>query len=146
MIETVLQNEIDTWARIGHPALMQKFVAERGRKFESVKLAKKLGKPKLCYMNAYKYAVKHDLEYVEGFLMLPNIPFLIQHAWCTEKGSDVVIETTIKNVEGHEYYGIEFDIFTVEQEMMRNRVYGLLDTGCGINIDLMKRMGFDCGF
>lgn len=143
MIEQILQTEIDTWAKLKHPAHLQIFVQKNGRKFESAKNAKKFGKPKLCFMNAYHYASKHSLEYVEGFVMIPNIPFLIHHAWCCEMGDNTPIETTIKDNTGYEYYGIEFDLYTVEKQLMKNKVYGILDTGYGLNIDLMKDMGYE---
>lgn len=146
MIDDLIKQEIEMWGRLGHPALMQKFIFENGRRFGKAKKAKKLGKPKLCFMNAYHHAADNDLEYVEGYVLIPNIPFLIHHAWCCEKGDDTPIEVTIKNCEDHEYFGIEFDVYTVGQEIAKNQVYGILDTGYGINIDLMKRMGMEIDY
>lgn len=146
MIENLIKQEIATWGMIGHPAFMQKFVLENGREFGKAVKPKKLGKPKLCFMNAYHHALDNDLEYVEGYVMIPGIPFLIHHAWCCETGDNTPIEVTIKKCEDHEYFGIEFDMYTVEKELAKNGVYGILDTGHGINVDLMKRMGMEIGY
>lgn len=142
-IEDHIRTEIEMWAKVGHPALMQKFILNEGRLFENPVAAKKFGKQKECFKNAFHYAQDEEVEYVEGYILLPNIPILIHHAWCCEFGDTVPIETTIKDFEGIQYFGFEFDYETIVAYLIKHGVYGIIDPGFGLNIDLFKRYGME---
>ena len=40
----------------------------------------------------------------------------------------------------HEYFGVEFDTALLRRETLRNKYYGLLDTGIGLNANLMFKI------
>ncbi len=41
------------------------------------------------------------------------------------------------DAEGHDYFGVTFNDEILAEELLRNKVYGLLDLGVGLNSDLM---------
>jgi hypothetical protein len=138
-IKAILKQEIKMWDKIGHPAIMQKYVIDNGKQFKNVELSDKLGKPKLCFMNAaHEVWNNPDLEYVEGYMILSSIPILIHHAWVYDKVRKVAIEVTTKDV-GADYFGVVFDRSELNRWLLKNGVYGILDTGMGINVELMKK-------
>ena len=143
-IEKMLQAEIDNFAVIGYPALMQRFVVRNGRAMTPVKdvpLDVKRGQPKNCFMNATHLAFQ-GYQYVEGYAYAPNLPILIQHAWVIDTDGNV-IDNTWERREGTQYFGVEFDIDVLTDEIHRTGVYGLLDTGMGINVDFLFRVDPD---
>jgi hypothetical protein len=138
-LKDILKQEIKMWDKIGHPAIMQKYVLDNGRAFNKVELSDRLGKPKLCFMNAaHEVWDNPDYEYVEGYMILSTIPILIHHAWVYDKKRNVAIEVTTKDV-GDAYYGVTFSKSDLNKWLLKSGVYGILDTGVGLNIELMKK-------
>jgi hypothetical protein len=135
----MLQEKIDNWARLGHPALLDRFVLRNGKAFTPGKRIGRKGKAKNCYGNATKVVLRDpDATYVEGFVVNKELPIEIHHAWVTYDGKTVMDPTL--DAENYEYFGVEFDTSTLRKEMIRNKVYGILDPGLGFNTDLMFRI------
>ena len=102
----------------------------------------KLGKPKMCFMNATHAALFHgaSYDYVEGYAMSSTISFPFHHAWVAAKGSNTPIDVTIADPKGYQYIGVRFTEQELAEEVARLKVYGLLDTGTGLNRDLITRI------
>jgi hypothetical protein len=135
-IEEMLTTLIDMHARIGHPALLERFVLRNGR----LGIAQprpsyvKRGKPKLCFMNASQ-AMLYGLDYHEGFVLRDSLPLAIHHAWVQD--GDRVIDPTLSDAEHCQYIGVLFSPAAVYEQQMRLGIYGLLDTGVGANTALI---------
>lgn len=132
-----IQQQIDLYARIGHPALMENFILRNGSEGVVIDAEREQATPKECFKNATEAALRTlDSVYVEGFFMRPDLPILIHHAWIEVDG--FVVDNTILNNEDAQYFGVAFEREEMLEETMKNEVYGLLATPM-INIDLMVR-------
>lgn len=84
------------------------------------------GPQKQCFTNSYTLSVNEQLVYVEGYVLLPQIPIPIIHAWCVKPGSDKVIDVTSSDLV--EYYGVPFQSrYVVSQACATRYAGGLLD-------------------
>ena len=68
-------------------------------------------KVKECYRNSLLLAATCDeLEYVEGYMYVADIPFPIEHAWNYDRVNDLLIDTTAHvanfKFETDEYFGV----------------------------------------
>jgi hypothetical protein len=133
-----LKAEIDMWEGVGHPALMQRFVLRNGVEIDGSKYAGKRGYEKMCFMNAAMSTHFGNSEYCEGYGWRENLPILIHHAWRVQNGK--VLDETWDRPEECQYMGVIFPKDVMKKEIKKNKSYGLLDTGRGINIDLIFRM------
>jgi hypothetical protein len=138
-LREMLQEKIDNWARLGHPALLDRFVLRNGKAFAPGKRIGRKGKAKECYSNATEFVLRHhDAIYVEGFVINKRLPIEIHHAWVTFDGKTAMDPTL--DAERHEYFGVEFDTNTLRKEIVKLGVYGILDPGLGFNTDLIFRI------
>ena len=140
-IKQILAEEIDNFACIGFPALMQRFVMRNGSVMVPIdEMPDDVGRGEIkqCFMNATNLA-QLGYQYVEGFAFRQNLPILIHHAWVVDNEGRV-IDNTWNNPENCLYMGVEFDFEVLCREITRNEVYGLLDTGYGINVNLLFEM------
>lgn len=140
MIRERLQQEIAMFEKVGHFALMQKFVLKHGQLFTDATKVK-LGKKKECFKNSADLVIRdRRYEYFEGYLFREELPILIHHAWTVDLSTGLVADPTLREKEGAEYLGIHFQRDLLIEELMKNKVYGLLDVGIGPNVPLIRRM------
>jgi hypothetical protein len=131
----LLDQQIETWEMLNVPALLERFVRRNGKWFAPVKRIGTKREPKACFSNATTFVQKRGGKYVEGYVLNKKLPWLFHHAWVTMTGFDAMDPTL--NSNKYEYFGVEFDFDVVRREIVRNKVYGLLDPGLGLNTELM---------
>jgi hypothetical protein len=134
-IVEMLDQQIAAWEMLGHPALLERFIRRNGKMFTPVKRIGTKREPKACFGNAANFITRRGGAYVEGYVFNTQTPWLFHHAWVTTTGNDAMDPTL--NSKKYEYYGVEFAENTVRRELVRNKVYGLLDPGLGLNARLM---------
>lgn len=136
-----LKHEVEAFGQLGHPALMQRFVIANGvlageRLLEH---GYELGAAKECFRNAAQLALEHpELTYVEGYGYLEGLPLLIHHAWCEDEQGRV-IDVTWSPERGGQYIGVRVDAEELLEQMEALGVYGVLDTGRGLNTEFFFR-------
>lgn len=124
--------------------MLERFVLRNGKEFKPRKRIGRKGKAGLCYMNAAHAVFKHEftgkpMTYVEGFVINKKMAFIpIHHAWVTTDGTDAMDPTL--NAEEYEYFGVEIKTSELRKELVRNKVYGILDTGYGMNHEFMFKV------
>ena len=94
----------------------------------------------MCFSNSTEFVVrKRQGTYVEGYALSKKFPIMpIHHAWVTMDGNDAMDLTL--NAEDYEYFGVTFDNDTLWAELRKLKRYGILDTGFGLNHELMFRL------
>ena len=142
MLEDYLTNEVENWAVIGHPALMQRFVLRNGQRYGGRRRIGRRGMAKQCFMNATKRVLHNPRayidgwRYVEGYAIHRTDPIMaIHHAWVTTNGSDAMDPTL--DATKYDYFGVAFDKPTLVGQLRQQKYYGMLDTGLGLNWQLM---------
>ena len=127
MIRDEITRERDSWRSLGAGYLLQEFILRHGQQFTAQHLPKryKMRVPKNCFYNAQALARRSQrltrpaysfaLRYVEGYVLSPNVPILIHHAWCVDR-DDRVIDVTLQDWSTREsvaaeceFYGIVFE-------------------------------------
>lgn len=144
-IARALAQQIDGWARIGHPALIERFVLKKGDHMPPrADHSYEMGKPKECFTNAGQLALMGiaDLTYVEGYALRPRLGILIHHAWLMEPDG-TAIDVTWTDTADCLYFGVAFDRHTLRAEILRTGYWGLLDSGRGVNVEFMRRFDPD---
>lgn len=133
-IKQALESEIEQWGQLGHPALQQRFVLEKGRKFFGHTRPKHLPRmtPKNCFQNSHALAQESTLKYVEGYAISPHAPLLVHHAWCVDHLHRVV-DVTWDAPERSFYFGVKIDRETMERETDRTGSYSVLSGEIRIN-------------
>jgi hypothetical protein len=140
----MLEQDVATWAQMGNPCLLQRFVLRHGKPFTPGPRVGRRRKPKQCYANATNFVLdrrkgNNGSQYVEGFVLNTKLPIMpIHHAWVTLDGTTAMDPTL--DAENYEYFGIVFSNETLREELVRNRFYGVLDPGVGLNARLMFAM------
>lgn len=130
-----LQHEAVMWQSMGHPALMQEFVLRNGTVSLGAACPGKRLTPKECFRNAAMSL--EDGDYCEGYGWRKSLPIIVHHAWRVKDGT--VIDRTWNDPEDCQYMGVIFKEKVLWQELRRNKVYGILDTGM-INVRLMVKV------
>jgi len=132
-IQTHLTELVNGFERVGHPAVMERFILRNGKLRHGAPYKGKMGKPKNCFHNATHLMMDDTkLKYEEGYVMIPGIPLANHHAWCVDpKG--IVLEPTIPNAERYTYMGVHIEEKELWKQLATNEVYGVLDTGRGVN-------------
>lgn len=139
MIRETLTKTVESWEKLGHPALLERFVLRNGREFTPTKRVGCKMKPKQCFNNATDFVLCTGGSYVEGYVFKKKDGFLhVLHAWVTLDGVSTMDPTL--DSEEYEYIGVVFDVAVLRRELVRNKVYGLLDPGLGVNFELMFKM------
>jgi hypothetical protein len=138
MIKERLEQEIEMWEGIGYPALIQRFVLSKGKEQKKNKTTLPRGEQKQCFMNASHAAFEHSIKYVEGYVLDPTLPILIEHAWVSRDGIHAE-EVTMDDSRELYYFGVEFTPSKLMKELAKTGVYGLFDTGV-INVNLLFRL------
>lgn len=138
MIVETMKNEIEMWKKIGGQPLMQEYILTNGREFETVQAGER-GTPKECFRNASLFVLerKDRYSYVEGYAMISKeIPLLIHHAWVYDNQEEISLEVTTE-APMYEYFGVLFSPSEMTKWLLKNGVYGIIDTGSGFNFELM---------
>lgn len=145
-IARAIASQIENWARIGHPAMIERFVLKHGRDMTPYPdHPYEMGEAKECFYNAGMMAASGvtDLTYVEGFAVRPKLGLLIQHGWLMDTDGRAV-DVTWKDTADCHYFGIPFDKKAMWAECKRTGYWGLLDSGRGVNVDFFLQ--FDPAF
>ena len=137
-IAAIIALQIASWARLGHPCPIERFVLKHGQDMEPEPYHPyEMGTPKECFTNAGQAALWTDLTYVEGYAVRPRLGILIHHAWLMDE-SGRAVDVTWENTENCLYFGIPFDAKTLRAEIRRTGYWGLLDSGRGVNLEFLK--------
>lgn len=107
-IKQELETYIEGFKRLGHDQVLYRAVMEKGQVFEGATYLQHphFSTPKECFTNAI-HILAEGLEgasYCEGYVVSPDVPILIHHAWIVQEGR--VIEPTLTEREGSVYMGI----------------------------------------
>jgi hypothetical protein len=138
-LHEMLVQQSESWARLGHADLLTRFITRNGKAYTPAKRIGRKKKAGQCYMNAAHFVFSHEnATYVEGYVIGKTLPIPIHHAWVTINGTDAMDPTL--DAEKYEYFGVPIDIATLRKELIRNKVYGILDTGLGFNTTLMFKL------
>jgi hypothetical protein len=96
------------------------------------------GRPKQCFYNATNLVLGcPGLVYVEGYYACKTLGIPLLHAWAVDAAGNI-IDPTPADPSIYSYLGVRFPRRLLADELLKNRVYGLLDTGLP-NRDLMQR-------
>lgn len=126
-IKDCLAQQIDIWGRVGHPAIMERFVLRNGKVFTPEPFSGRRLKRGECFSNASQSVNNGRFGggiYVEGFGYRPGLT-LIHHAWIGI--GDDAIDPTWEAPESAEYMGVEFSDEERCHEQLRTGYYALLD-------------------
>ena len=136
-LRNILSEQVAAWARMGLPALLERFVLKHGVEFQGDLRPKGVRKQamKQCFRNAAQLVWEESMEYYEGYAMGSDIAFPFLHAWNVRKGK--VIDTTLKDPTKYQYLGLRFTARQLIGEQVKHNVYGMLDIGM-INLDLLR--------
>lgn len=87
------------------------------------------GVRKHCYRYAMMAALAYDnLVYCEGLASSSSCGIPIQHAWCVDKETGLVVDPTWKRkYKGNGYIGIPMKSSFVNSVVLDTKVYGVLD-------------------
>ena len=136
-LQSILTERVAGWEQLGHPALLERFVLRNGKPYTDVAPQPARMAAKQCFGNATRWIRDHGGTYVEGFTMIPDIAHPIHHAWVVSH-NDVVLDPTLADNTGYQYFGIAFETRFLLQTVLRAGYYGLLDNGhTGLNSKLM---------
>lgn len=140
-----LQQQVDNWAVIGHPAIMERFVLRNGTERRGTPTPPSVTKTFRvrgeCFKNSALLAARMGLEVEEGYAWNLDYAILpIHHSWVLDSDENRIIDSTWTDPEKCEYMGVhipEMDLLEAQSEF---RVYGILDPGRGINVSyIFKR-------
>jgi len=135
----MLEETVSNWARLGHHALLERFVLRNGVLVAGNALPSgyKRGQMKECFSNSANAALADfSLTYYEGLAVSSSLPMPIHHAWCVQEGGGIV-DLTWADPSDCVYMGIAVPLATLCEELQTNGVYGVLDTGRGLNSSYM---------
>jgi len=135
--QTIASYKLANWH--AHTYLLHAFVLEHGKPFTSAKKYGRKGTPKQCFYNAFRTMMRYNLTYVEGFCVNKDIGYLFHHAWVmNEDEPDVALECTLTQPDNYLYFGVPMAQKDVIVASLKSGVYGVLDTGKGLNHDFMR--------
>ncbi len=88
-------------------------------------------KPKECYINAWRalsYCPElEDCLYVEGYILIPSIPFATEHGWL-ETPDGTVVDPTLYRDQDNEYFaGLRFTLEQTLAPLAKRRTLPLFD-------------------
>lgn len=128
-IKEHLELEVKSWERVGHPALLQRFVLRNGKVMQPAQSWPEgvtEGELKMCFKNAYEIALEHGYDYYEGYGMGERTHgFLVHHAWCMDDDGKV-IDTTWPHFRTAQYIGVFISIEELLEQTDKTGVYGVL--------------------
>jgi hypothetical protein len=98
----------------------------------------KRGKQKACFENAGQLALA-GWPYAEGYAVRPSLGIPLPHAWVLD-GEGRVVDPTWEHPETCHYMGIVVPHDAYLKALVRNRVWGVLDTGLGPDMQLIREL------
>ena len=107
------------------------FLVRHGRMWTSAPLPSGIpsGTRGECYRNAFRLATEHPgLSYAEGIALDPHLGVPLEHAWCVDTARKVV-DPTWERPECGSYYGVAFDLPTLNRIALNTRIYGVFGMG-----------------
>jgi hypothetical protein len=132
-----LQKQIDAWGfRSG--GLLNALLLKHGTPGVWSPHKYKMMRQKQCFENATLMSAR-GLTYVEGIAMKSDLGIPLHHAWNLDPAGNV-IDVTWRKAEGSEYLGIPFEHSVLSRWLLENGVYGILDTGIGYNLPLLREI------
>jgi hypothetical protein len=137
-LPALLDEQVFNWGRLGHPALIERFVLRNGTLYDGCARPKgvRRGQMKECFRNSANAVFRNQgWAYCEGIAVSSSLMFPIHHAWCVK--DDKVIDLTWEDPADCVYFGVTFDVGELAEQIAINGVYGLFDTGRGLNSVLM---------
>lgn len=138
MIQKLMQEQKEAWEKLGSYMPLLSYVLDKGTEYRNVITSKTLGEPKMCYMNAYNYVMDHpDHDYVEGYMLLEDIPLLIEHAWVFNTKSNEAIEVTTPT-KAIGYFGVRYNQRSMIKWALKSGYYGIHFKGEMYNTELLK--------
>jgi hypothetical protein len=140
-LRELLEIEIEIRDHFGDPHLMARFILKHGIEGTAIKHRYKMRRLKQCFKNA-THLVLYDetgLRYCEGYAIRKDFPVPIHHAWALDENNGV-IDVTWRDAADCEYIGAPFDRETLTNELMQNKVYGILATDIFVNFNLIARI------
>lgn len=147
-LHDIIKNRMTAFQQIGCPALLETFVIRNGIVFNDVCPKAKWpkgaqqGQLKACFENSTNAHWRAGLRYVEGIAMNNELQFPVLHAWNLDEQWRVV-DTTWPDPSNCQYVGVVIPDRTLRQTICKNGFYGVLDSGVGMNVDLMLQMDAD---
>jgi hypothetical protein len=127
--------------KLGHPALLDEFILRNGAVQQGEPLMKGIKRMPLkqCFANAAQVTLERGWFYVEGYAASATIGIPLLHAWnVTPDGK--LVDVTWRTPETTQYLGVPFNKEAMSRWLVKLRHYGLLDTGLGLNVELMFGM------
>jgi hypothetical protein len=99
------------------------------------------GRPKQCYMNAYRLATRlpDEYTYVEGMAIPDVVSIPMGHAWCVDNNGKVVDPTW--PLPGKAYFGVHLSAEFIQRHSAKTGVYGVFG---GYDKETIKLL--QCGF
>lgn len=93
----------------------------------------KLRRPKECFENATQLVLEDPdrYDYCEGFVVSTHTPIPIHHAWAVEKETGHAVDPTLGWRPNSAYFGIQMSRTELVQQLLKNKVYGVLTTQYG---------------
>lgn len=140
-----LEESVARWRSMGHLSLLEYFVLRNGVVREGQPRPDDYDKDpdKECFANAARLSQDvPGLHYVEGMAVSETLGWPMHHAWC-EDGAGRVVDTTWGKPEDCTYMGVRIDGRKLVECLLRYKVYGLFDTGRGLNTELMYEIDPD---
>jgi hypothetical protein len=96
------------------------------------------GEPKLCFQNAGRLAFD-GWTYCEGLAIRESLGLPLAHAWVLDDDGKVVDPTWDRPEETH-YLGVVVPFESYRRAVLRHKVWGVLDTGLGLNMELISEL------
>lgn len=141
MLKDVIENQAAAWGALGAPAILERFCLRNGIEMRGAKRPRHVRKmrDRECFKNAADVSLKRGLVYMEGYAMTDQLGIPVHHAWCFLEGYGV-IDPTWRDPECAWYLGVKIDARTLARQLFKNRFYGLLDTGAGLDVAFMTEI------
>ena len=129
---------------VGHPNLLDAFLTRNAALQRGEPLPKRVKRMQMkqCFANAAQLSLEHGWLYVEGYASSGKLGIPLLHAWNVTKDGKLV-DATWDEPETSEYFGVAFNKTDMSRWLVKLGHYGLLDTGLGLNVELMLGMDPD---
>lgn len=136
-ILTRLRASIETWSRLGHPAIWERFIERNGVFAKGQPFTgSKRGTGGECFANASRRMWATSARYTEGVALRPSLGILIHHAWLVGPDNRV-FDPTWDRPEECEYVGVSLDADVVGRQTAKTGYYCLFAPNGVYDLDFM---------